>query len=279
MTTLTFNRADILNIINRVDESRKINNTYNIDDIINSLTQEEQREDTDINMDKKETKKDEIKNNDTTIEKNEIKNNDTIIEKNEIKNNDTIIEKNETKKMTKLAEKEEVKKAKLAEKEEVKKAKLAEKEESKKAKLAEKEEAKKAKLAEKEEAKKAKLAEKEETKKAKLAEKEASKKSDKGTAKKSEKLAGKRGRPKKEHVVVASGDYVESVAAQQIDLVEQLDKDSKSDDGDEEEIQATLFEFNGVVYYKSNDHVLYDKDSQDEVGFWDPVENEIKLNK
>jgi len=249
MTTLTFNRADILNIINRVDESRKINNTFNIDDIINSLNKDEKREDTDITIENEKTNKKTTNNT-----------------------------KEEDKQM-KLAAKEEAKKAKLAEKEEAKKAKLAEKEEAKKAKLAEKEEAKKAKLAEREEAKKAKLAEKEEAKKAKLAEKEASKKSDKGTAKKSEKLVGKRGRPKKEHVVVASGDYVESVAAQQIDLVEQLDKDSKSDDGDEEEIQATLFEFNGVVYYKSNDHVLYDKDSQDEVGFWDPVENEIKLNK
>jgi len=241
-------RDDILNIINLVDESRKINNNFNIDDIINSLNKDEKREDTDITIENEKTNK---KTKNTTKEED---------------------------KQMKLAAKEEAKKIKLAEKEEAKKAKLAEKEEAKKAKLAEKEEAKKAKLAEKEEAKKAKLAEKEEAKKAKLAEKEAMKKSDKGTAKKSEKPAGKRGRPKKEHVVVASGDYVESVEAQQVDLVEKLDNKENIED-DEEEIQATLFEFDGVVYYKSNDHVLYDKDSQDEIGFWDPVENEIKLNK
>ena len=115
------------------------------------------------------------------------------------------------------------------------------------------------------------MAEKEAAKQAKIAEKKAEKKNKKEN--KDDNI--KRGRPKKEHVVVASGDYTESVKAQQVDLIEQL----KSEPDNEEEIQATLFEFDGTIYYKSDDHVLYDKENHDEVGVWDPVENEIIFKK
>ena len=37
MTTLNLNRTDILTIIDRVDEARKINNDFDIDLIINSM--------------------------------------------------------------------------------------------------------------------------------------------------------------------------------------------------------------------------------------------------
>ena len=179
--------------------------------------------------------------------------------------------------------KEQVKAEKLAAKEakeQAKADKLAAKEAEKQAK----EQAKTDKLAAKEAEKQAK----EQAKAEKLAAKE-TKKKDKDV----EKTKGKRGRPKKENVVVASGDYIENVEAQSVDLVQNLaqevatttntssteNNDSSSvDDADKfEDVQVHLFEFDGTMYYKSDDHVLYHHESQEEIGNWDPIENEIVL--
>ena len=149
-------------------------------------------------------------------------------------------------------------------------------------------EAKEAEKKAKEQAKANKLAAKEAEKKAKLDAKEAKKKE-----KEDAKPKGKRGRPKKDNVVVASGDYIENVEAQSVDLVEQLAQDVSSqpapkassdvtnttsnDDDKFEDVQVHLFEFDGVMYYKSEDHVLYHHETQEELGNWDPIENEIIL--
>ena len=193
--------------------------------------------------------------------------------------------------------KEQVKAEKLAAKEakeQAKADKLAAKEAEKQAK-ADKLAAKEAEKQAKEQAKADKLAAKESEKQAKeqakaekLAAKE-TKKKDKDV----EKTKGKRGRPKKENVVVASGDYIENVEAQSVDLVQNLaqevatttntssteNNDSSSvDDADKfEDVQVHLFEFDGTMYYKSDDHVLYHHESQEEIGNWDPIENEIVL--
>ena len=148
---------------------------------------------------------------------------------------------------------------------------------------------KKAKEAEKqakEQAKADKLAAKEAEKQSKLDAKEAKKKE-----KEDAKPKGKRGRPKKDNVVVASGDYIENIEAQSVDLIEQLAQDvssqpapkassdvtnTTSNDEDKfEDVQVHLFEFDGVMYYKSDDHVLYHHETQEEIGNWDPIENEI----
>ena len=194
--------------------------------------------------------------------------------------------------------KEQVKAEKLAAKEakeQAKAEKLAAKEAKEQAK-ADKLAAKEADKQLKEQAKADKLAAKEAEKQAKeqakaekLAAKE-TKKKDKDV----EKPKGKRGRPKKENVVVASGDYIENVEAQSVDLVQNLaqevattttnttsteNNDSSSvDDADKfEDVQVHLFEFDGTMYYKSDDHVLYHHESQEEIGNWDPIENEIVL--
>ena len=180
--------------------------------------------------------------------------------------------------------KEQAKADKLAAKEAEKQAK-ADKLAAKEAEKQAKEQAKADKLAAKESEKQAK----EQAKAEKLAAKEAKKK-DKDV----EKPKGKRGRPKKENVVVASGDYIENVEAQSVDLVQNLaqevattttnttsteNNDSSSvDDADKfEDVQVHLFEFDGTMYYKSDDHVLYHHESQEEIGNWDPIENEIVL--
>jgi len=193
--------------------------------------------------------------------------------------------------------KEQVKAEKLAAKEakeQAKADKLAAKEAEKQAK-ADKLAAKEAEKQAKEQAKTDKLAAKEAEKQAKeqaKADKLAAKKTTKKD-KDAEKPKGKRGRPKKENVVVASGDYIENVEAQSVDLVQNLaqevattsntssteNNDSSSvDDADKfEDVQVHLFEFDGTMYYKSDDHVLYHHESQEEIGNWDPIENEIVL--
>ena len=142
----------------------------------------------------------------------------------------------------------------------------------------------------KEAAKKAKEAEKqakEQAKSDKLAAKEQSK-ADKKKEKEDSKPKAKRGRPKKDNIVVASGDYIENVEAQSVDLIENLAQNVESesnnsslsvnDDNEKlEDVQVHLFEYNGVMYYKSDDHVLYHHESQEEMGNWDPIENEIVL--
>ena len=126
---------------------------------------------------------------------------------------------------------------------------------------------------------------------AKEAEKQA--KLDKKKEKNDSKPKSKRGRPKKDNIVVASGDYIENVEAQSVDLIENLAQNVQSesnnsslavndstanDDSDKfEDVQVHLFEYNGVMYYKSDDHVLYHHESQEELGNWDPIENEIVL--
>ena len=179
--------------------------------------------------------------------------------------------------------KEEKKKLTKDERLAIKEAKEADKKAKEQAK-ADKLAAKEAEKQAKEQAKADKLAAKEAEKQAKL---------DKKKEKNDSKPKSKRGRPKKDNIVVASGDYIENVEAQSVDLIENLAQNVQSesnnsslavndstanDDSDKfEDVQVHLFEYNGVMYYKSDDHVLYHHESQEELGNWDPIENEIVL--
>ena len=204
-----------------------------------------------------------------TINGNDERRDDVVVEKKE----EVVVEKKKLTKEERKANKEATEAEKKA-KEQAKADKLAAKEAEKQAK---------------EQAKADKLAAKEAEKQAKLDAKEAKKKE-----KEDAKPKGKRGRPKKDNVVVASGDYIENVEAQSVDLVEQLAQDVSSqpapkassdvtntisnDEDKFEDVQVHLFEFDGVMYYKSDDHVLYHHETQEEIGNWDPIENEIIMN-
>ena len=213
---------------------------------------------------------------------------EVVVKKDEVK-----VEKKKLTKDERLANKEAkevVKKAKEGEKQAKEQAK-ADKVAAKEAEKQAKEQAKADKLAAKEAEKQAK----EQAKADKLAAKEAEKqaKLDKKKEKNDSKPKSKRGRPKKDNIVVASGDYIENVEAQSVDLIENLAQNVQSesnnsslavndstanDDSDKfEDVQVHLFEYNGVMYYKSDDHVLYHHESQEELGNWDPIENEIVL--
>ena len=210
-------------------------------------------------------------------------------------------------KQVKLQAKEAEKLAKLQAKEAEKQAKIQAKEAEKQAKLQAKEAEKLVKDAEKqakiqsqnvdlitndikptdnESEKQTKIQAKEAEKQAKIQAKEAEKQA-KIQAKEAEKLSKKktnvrRGRPKNDNSVIATGDYIESVQAQNVDLISNLANGINTTDVDDEpteNVQVRLFEYDGVMYYKSDDHVLYNYTNQDEIGMWDPIDNEIVVNK
>ena len=220
----------------------------------------------------------------------------------------------EAEKLAKLQAKEAEKQAKIQAKEAEKlvkdaekKAKIQAKEAEKQAKLQAKEAEKLVKDAEKqakiqsqnvdlitndikptdnESEKQTKIQAKEAEKQAKIQAKEAEKQA-KIQAKEAEKLSKKktnvrRGRPKNDNSVIATGDYIESVQAQNVDLISNLANGINTTDVDDEpteNVQVRLFEYDGVMYYKSDDHVLYNYTNQDEIGMWDPIDNEIVVNK
>ena len=155
------------------------------------------------------------------------------------------------------AEKVEKAAAKEAEKAEKAAAKEAEKAE----KAAEKEAQKCAQKAEKESAKSAQKAEKE----AQKAEKKAAKEAEKGDKKSRRKKTDKK-------VEVSSTE----------DLFDALLNESNSaeleEEEEEEEVETkvTIVELDGVTYWKSEDNVLYNPETQDEMGVWDEESESIK---
>jgi len=276
---MSFTTIDIQRFVGNAIEKASIDNKMEIKfdldlfmkNINNNVQQDERRDD----VVEVVVKKDEVKE-----EKKKLTKDERLAIK-EAKEADK--KAKEQAKADKLAAKEAEKQAK----EQAKADKLAAKEAEKQAK----EQAKADKLASKEAEKQAK----EQAKADKLAAKEAEKqaKLDKKKEKNDSKPKSKRGRPKKDNIVVASGDYIENVEAQSVDLIENLAQNVQSesnnsslavndstanDDSDKfEDVQVHLFEYNGVMYYKSDDHVLYHHESQEELGNWDPIENEIVL--
>jgi hypothetical protein len=167
----------------------------------------------------------------------------------------------------KLAKKEAEKAEKLAKKEAEKAEKLAKQEADKAEKLA-KQEAEKAEKLAKQEADKAeklaKLAKKEAEKAEKLAKQEAEKaeklaKLAKKEAEKAEKLAEKKAKSEKK------------------EKKEEKKEEVKETEEQEEEVSVIKFEFGGKTYLKSSTNVLYDFESQDEIGVWNEMKQEIEF--
>jgi len=158
--------------------------------------------------------------------------------------------------------------AKEAEKEAKKLAKEAEKEAKKLAKEAEKLAKKEAKEAEKLAKKQAKEAEK----LAKEAEKEA-KKLAKKAAKKAEKEA------KEAEKAKVTKDAVADLQQQMEDLELQEEKVVSSQDEDEDEdgeVEVVKFEHEGKEYLKDCENIVYDMETQDEIGTWNETDKKIR---
>jgi len=144
-----------------------------------------------------------------------------------------------------------------------KKTKLSDEEkEAKKAELAAEKEAKKAELAAEKEAKKAELEAKKQQAKKEREEKRNQEKAEKAAAKKA---AAKKSTEKKQAkpVVEESKPVVE---------------DSKPvvEEKTPEKVTVTRATINGKQYLKSSNNILYDPESKEEVGLWDPESKSIK---
>jgi hypothetical protein len=168
----------------------------------------------------------------------------------------------------KLAKKEALEAEKLAKKEALEAEKLAKKEALEADKLAKKEALEAEKLAKKEALEAEKLAKKEALEAEKLAKKEAleADKLAKKAALEAEKQDKKDKKEKKE-----KKDKKESKVSV---CVSETD-----DEEEEEEVSCTKFEFNGKTYLKSTKNVLYDMESQDEIGIWNDKEQKIEYSE
>ena len=152
-----------------------------------------------------------------------------------------------------------------------KKAKLSETEkEAKKAELEAEKEAKKAELEAKKEAKKAELAAEKEAKKAELeAKKQEAKKEreEKRKQEKAEKAAAKKTTTKKE-----TKKQVVEEAKEVVEEAKEVVEEAKTP----EKVTVTRATINGKQYLKSSNNILYDPESKEEVGLWDPESKSIK---
>jgi len=174
--------------------------------------------------------------------------------------------------------------AKEAAKAEEKAAKEAAKAEEKAAKELAKAEEKAAKELAKLQEKEAKEAAKAEEKAAKELAK-AQEKAAKDLAKAEEKAAKEQAKaqkpvkaPKAETKVVAK--VAAKVAAGDAELEEE-EEDEEEEDEEEEApaVAVSKFEFQGKTYLKSSNNVIYDLESQDEIGVWNATKNEIEFQE
>jgi hypothetical protein len=208
-------------------------------------------------------------------------------------------EKEAEKEAKRLAEKEAKKDSEKEAEKAKKEAEKAEKEAKKEAERVEKakreaekeakKEAEKAEKAEKEAKRLAEIAKKETEKAEKeakrLAEKEAKKEAEKAE-KEAKRLAEKETKGKgckKTNKSVSKQETPEvSVVKQEIPEVSVVKQDTSSKVSEEKQdepptkVSVGRIQISGKLYYKSNDNILYDPDTKEEIGIWDPETKTIK---
>jgi hypothetical protein len=165
-------------------------------------------------------------------------------------------------KAEKLAQEKAEKAEKLAAEKAEREAKLAKEKANKEAKaaaLAEEREAKKLALEAEKVAKAAKLAQEKADKAAKLAQEKADK---------AEKLAQEKAAKTK-----ASKNTKKTEEPKKAEVSEEVTEEET----EEEEVKVTKFEFCGKKYLKSSKNVLYDAETQDEIGVWNEAKQEIEF--
>jgi|TARA_B100001093_G_scaffold340344_1_gene325119 hypothetical protein len=103
-----------------------------------------------------------------------------------------------------------------------------------------------------------------------------------------------RGRPKKEKKTVTedSSDILKNLITEDLpetrtNKVEEEEpkleeehkvEEEEPDDSDEEELAVTEFTYKGKKYLKAGDNTLYDVNTHEEIGMWDPEKNKIILD-
>ena len=97
-----------------------------------------------------------------------------------------------------------------------------------------------------------------------------------------------RGRPKKEKKTVTedSSDILKNLITEDLpesnsnkveEEEEPKEEEKEPDDSDEEELAVTEFTHKGKKYLKAGDNTLYDVNTHEEIGLWDPERNKIIL--
>ena len=178
------------------------------------------------------------------------------------------------------AEKEAKKQAQEAEKEAKKQALEAEKEAKKQALEADKEAKKQALEAEKQAKKQALEAEKQAKKQAQEAEKEAKKQAQE--AEKAEKAAKKQALEAEKAAKKNKGDKKNAKSEEVKKASEVVEEKAKEVKAKEEvkaeerpKVKVSEFTYNGVVYWKSTDNIMYDPKTKEVAGIWSESENKM----
>ena len=165
-----------------------------------------------------------------------------------------------------LAEQEKEKAKALVEQEKAAKKALAEEEKAAKKALAEEEKAAKKALADQEKAAKKALAEAEKAAKKALAEEEKAEKAAQKALADQDKADKKAQQEKKEQKAQ------EEEKAKAKEVVPAKAKEVVPAKEEEESISVKKFEFNGKIYLRSADNVMYDSESQEPIGMWNEEE-------
>lgn len=106
----------------------------------------------------------------------------------------------------------------------------------------------------------------------------------------SEQVKKPRGRPKKEKKTVTedSSDILKNLInndspestnnkLEESTMEETKVEEEEPDDSDEEELAVTEFTYKGKKYLKAGDNTLYDVNTHEEIGMWDPERNKVVL--
>ena len=56
------------------------------------------------------------------------------------------------------------------------------------------------------------------------------------------------------------------------------DDSGEEEDSDEEELAVTEFTHKGIKYLKAGDNTLYDVNTHEEIGLWDPEKNKVIMD-
>ena len=184
-------------------------------------------------------------------------------------------------KAEKLAQEKAEKADKLAQEKAEKAEKLAQEKAEKAEKLALEKAAKAEKLALEKAEKEAKLtAEKAEKEAKKLAleaeKKEKAEKLAQEKAEKAEKLAQEKA-AKAEKLALEKAAKAAKSNKKTPKLEKKVEVEDTEDETEEEEVQVTKFEFGGKKYLRSSKNVLYDAETQDEIGVWNEAKQEIEF--
>ena len=79
----------------------------------------------------------------------------------------------------------------------------------------------------------------------------------------------------KKETKVEKKDAAAAIEAVKIAVSQSTEELVAEEEEEEEEVKVEKFEFNGVTYLRSSNNVMYDSETQDEIGVWNDAKKEI----